>query len=76
MNNAVQAKAWILFICLLFFFRPTPDFFTHMKTSPLPVKNGKFRPMRGIHDLWAVRVLYMYVPHLLGHGASVYNCHI
>ena len=30
-----------LFVCLGVFFRPTREFFTHMETSPLPVKGCK-----------------------------------
>ena len=32
--------------------------FTHMHTSPLPLKGYKFWPMLGTHDHWAVRVLW------------------
>ena len=38
-------------------FRPTREFFTHMETSPLPVKGCKFWPMLGIHGHWAARIL-------------------
>ena len=31
--------------CLSWIFRPTREFFTHMETSPLPVKGCKFWPM-------------------------------
>ena len=57
----------------LFFgvYRPTREFFTDMETSPLPVKGCKFWPMLGTHGHWAVRFFSM--PHLLWHGASVYN---
>ena len=30
-------------------FRPTQEFFTHLETSPLPVKGCKFLPMLGTH---------------------------
>ena len=38
-------------------FRPTREFFTHFKTSPLPVKGCKFWLMLGTYDNWAKRVL-------------------
>ena len=31
-----------LFVCLFGVYRPIPEFFTHMETSPLPVKGCKF----------------------------------
>ena len=31
-------------------YRPTPEFFTHMETSPFPVKGYKFRPMLGTYS--------------------------
>ena len=31
-----------LFVCLLGVYRPTQEFFTHIKTPPLPVKGCKF----------------------------------
>ena len=44
-----------LFVYLLFgVYRPTREFFTHMETSPLPVKGRKFWPMLGAHGHWAV----------------------
>ena len=43
-------------------------------TSPWPVKGCKFWPMLGTHGHRIERVLYS-VPHLLWHGASVYNGH-
>ena len=53
----------------LFVFRPTRVFFSHMETSPLPVKDCKFLPMLGA-------VIVLSVPQLLWHGASVYNGHL
>ena len=44
-------------VCLFVVYRPIREFFTHMKTSPLPVKGCKCWPMRGTHGHWAVRVL-------------------
>ena len=45
---------------------PTQEFFTHMETSPLPVRGCKFWPMLGTHGHWTVR--FFGVPHLLWHG--------
>ena len=53
----------------------TREIFTHMETSPLPVKGCKFWLMLGTHGHWAVRV-YFSVPHPLWHGASVNNGHL
>ena len=44
-------------VCLFVVNRPTRKFFTHMETSPLPVKGCKFLPMLGTHGHSAVRVL-------------------
>ena len=43
-------------------------------TSPLPVKGCKFWPMLGTHghEQWG----FFSVPHLLWHGASVFNGHL
>ena len=46
-----------VFVCLFGIFRPTPEFFTTLETSPLPVKGCKFWPMLGTYSHWAVRVL-------------------
>ena len=35
---------YILFVCLFGVYSPTREFFTHMETSPLPVKGCKFWP--------------------------------
>ena len=45
-------------------FRPTWDFFSHLKTSPLSVtcKGWKFWTILGTHGLWAVRVLKRTIP--------------
>ena len=59
-----------LFVCL-FVWSLCFMFFTHMETSPSPVKGCKFRPMLGIHGHWAVSV-----PHPLRHGPTVYNGHL
>ena len=42
--------------------RPTRKFFTHMETSPLPVKGIKFWPLLGTHGHWVVRVLKRATP--------------
>ena len=62
-----------LLVCLFEVFRPTREFFTHMETSPLPVKGCKFWPMLGTHGHWAGG--FFSVPHLMWHGSSVYNGH-
>ena len=43
-----------LFVCLFGVYLPTREFFTHMETSPLPVKACKFWPLLGTHGNWAV----------------------
>ena len=53
-------------------FRPTREFFIHLETSPLPVKGCKFWPMLGTYGQW----VFFHVPHLLWHGAPVYNGHL
>ena len=53
----------MIFVCLVFgVYRPTRKFFTHMETSPLPVKDCKFWSMLGTHGHWAVRVLKRATP--------------
>ena len=42
---------------LLGVFRPTREFFTHIETSPLPVKGCKYWTMLGMKGHWAVGVL-------------------
>ena len=46
-----------LFVCLFGVNCPTREIFTHMETSPLPVKGCKFWTMLDTHDHCAVRVL-------------------
>ena len=42
-NSFIECKLEIMFfVCLFKVYRPTREFFTHMKTSPLPVKISKF----------------------------------
>ena len=65
----------IFFMLVLVFFCPSQQFFTHMETSPLPVKGCKFLPMLGTHDHWTVS--FLSVPHLLYvTRASVYTGHL
>ena len=52
-------------------FRPTREYFTHLDTSPLPVKGYKFRPILSAHGHYAVRVFN--VPHLLWNRQILYN---
>ena len=63
----------ITFVCTVMFgvFRPTREFFTHMKTSPLPVKDCKIWQRSA---LMAIEQWELFsVLHPLWHGASVYN---
>ena len=39
-----------LFVCLFGVYRPTREFFTHMETSPLPVKGCKFSSSYARHS--------------------------
>ena len=43
------ATAKHIVVCFFGVYRPTREFFTHMETSPLPVKGCKFLPMLGTH---------------------------
>ena len=52
----------IVFVCLFGVYRPTQEFFTHMETSPFPVKDYKFWPMLGTHNNWAVKFLKRVTP--------------
>ena len=52
-----------VWICLFFeVFCPTREFFTHLETSPLPVKGWKFWPILGTYCHWAVRGLWRATP--------------
>ena len=69
------------FVCLYIWFfgggvyRPIRKFFTHIETSPLPVKGCKFWPI--CSTLMAIEQWgFFSVLHLLWHGASVYNGHL
>ena len=57
-----------MFVCLFGVFRPIREFFTHMETSPLPVKGCKFWPMLGTEQ-WG----FFSMTHYLWRWASVYN---
>ena len=55
-------RVWFLAIlhimfCLFIWSLSSHSIFTHMETSPLPVKGCKFWPMLGTHGHWVVRVL-------------------
>ena len=58
-----------LFVCL-FVFPLENEFFTHMETSPVPLKGCKCWPMLGTHGH------ILSVPHLQWHERSVYNGHL
>ena len=50
------------FVSLFEIFRPTRELFTHMETSPLPVKDWKFWPMLGTCGHWPLWVLKLATP--------------
>ena len=56
--------AW--FVCLFWVYHPTREFFTHMQTSPLPLKGCKFWPWWPLSSEGS----------LAWHGESVYNGNI
>ena len=61
----------VFFVCLFGVFRPTRELFTHLDTSPLPVTIVNFDLCPA---LMAIEQLgFFSLPHLLWHGASVYN---
>ena len=64
---------WTCFVCLFRVLRPTQKFFTHMETSPLPVK-GFFWPTLGING-HREQGGFFSVPHVLWRGAAVYIGH-
>ena len=49
-------------VCLFVLGLSSHSIFTHMETSPLPVKGSEFWPMLGTHGHWAVRVLWRATP--------------
>ena len=51
-----------VFVCLFGVCRSIWEFFTHMETSPLPVKGCKCRPMLNTYGNWSVRVLKRATP--------------
>ena len=65
-----------LFVCFLGIFVPLKNFFTHLETSPLPVKGCKFRPMLGTYGHWAVRVLWCTTPTVTRGIYRIYNGHL
>ena len=66
--SLVAAESF-LSVCLTFF-RPIREFFTHLETSPLPVKDLCSTLMAVVQ--WGS----LGVPHLLWHGTFVYNGHL
>ena len=55
----------IFSVCLIVCFEvfvPLEDFFTHMETSPWPVKGCKFWPMLGTHGHCPVKVFWADTP--------------
>ena len=56
----------------------TREFLTHLERSPLPVKTCKCWPMLGSYgyEQWGFFSPFISVPHLLWHGATVYNGHL
>ena len=65
---------YLLFVWLVVVFPTTWEFFTHMKTSPLPMKAANFDLCSElfVFEQWG----FVSVPHVLWHGASVYNGHL
>ena len=54
-NFALTMRHLICFVCSFVkgrVYRPTREFFTHMETSPLPMKGCKFWPMLCTHQLF------------------------
>ena len=77
---ALIYNAYRLMLCLFIylywvFFRPTREFFTHVKTSTLSVKGCKFWPNSTIMAIEQWR-FFSVSHHLLWHGSSVYNGHL
>ena len=63
----------IIFVCLFVLSR-SPLFFTNVETSTIPMKGCKFWPVLALMATEQWRLFSM--PHLLWHGASVYNGHL
>ena len=70
MNTFLEAHRFD--VCLFVIFRPTREFFTHLETSPLPMKGYKFRPILMAVEHWG----FFKVPRLLWHGPVLYNGHL
>ena len=66
----VRSGFLCVFVCLLWVFRPTREFFSHIETLPLPAKGFKFWPNIGTIAVEQWRFFSM--PHLLRHETSVY----
>ena len=47
MHHPLSSQTWPIF--LFGVFCPTQEFFTHLETSPLPLKGCKFLPMLGTY---------------------------
>ena len=60
--------------CLFRVYRLPREIFTHMETSPLPVKGCKFELCSALMAIEQWKLLS--VAHLLWHGISVYNGHL
>ena len=75
LNWKLNKYCIVLFVlCLFGVYRPTQEFFTHLETSPLPVKGWIFYLCSALKAI--EQRGFFSVPHLLWHGASVYNDHL
>ena len=64
-KNLLCSLVDLLFFCCFFLFsvyRPTREFFTHMETSPWPVKGCKFWPMLGTLGRCPLKVFWAATP--------------
>ena len=63
-----------LFVCLFWVVRPTREFCTHLESSLVPVKGCIYELCSAFMAIeqWG----FFSVPHLLWHGASVYDTHL
>ena len=69
----LASKKLFLFVCLFWFFVTLENFSLTWTRHHCPVKGCKFWPTLGNHgQQWG----FSNVPHLLWHGASVYNSHL
>ena len=64
----------VSFFCCLGFIVPLEEFFAHMETSTLPAQGCEFYLFSALMAIehWG----FFSVPHLVWHGASLYNGHI